>query len=357
MRAEAPSEPVRAGEMRRGRTPTLIGLAAGALVATAALFIWGPARAVVDRFTTSWVPPQASGLALNEERERAQWQALGEQLSGRLVWSSNRSGNHELYLVRLPAGKLEQLTDHPNVDFGARFSPDGTRLVFMRSRREWVSFRETNAWDVHVMDLDSGASRRVARRGYHPTWSASERIVFQRDKQVIELDLAAETERVLFDTTASAEGRDLGDPELHPDGNQLAMVLARFGAIVTPTDGGEFLRLTPGHVCQTTWVPGTSDLLWMEAEGNGGTRVMRGSADGSRSDVFMDLPGDRSHEYFPKLSSDGSWMVWAAAAEGHEHDRADYEIYAWRVGDSWESARRLTFFSGNDQWPDIFLDG
>jgi len=70
----------------------------------------------------------------------------------------------------------------------------------------------------------------------------------------------------------------------------------------------------------------------------------------------MDLPGERSHEYFPKLSQDAAWMVWAASAEGHEHDRADYEIYAWRVGTPWASALRLTYFAGNDQWPDVYVE-
>ena len=50
-------------------------------------------------------------------------------------------------------------------------------------------------------------------------------------------------------------------------------------------------------------------------------------------------------------------MVWGAAAEGHEHDRADYEIFIWEVGTPWDTAERLTFYSGNDQWPDIYVDG
>ena len=47
-------------------------------------------------------------------------------------------------------------------------------------------------------------------------------------------------------------------------------------------------------------------------------------------------------------------MVWAASAEGHEHDRADYEIYLWEVGTSWDDAVRVTHYTGNDQWPDIW---
>ncbi len=333
-------------------------VAAGAIAASAALFFSAPGRDVATRIGTRWIPPQGSRLAVDAGAESAAWHELGSAFNGRIVWSSNRSGNHELHLVELPSGDTEQLTEHPNVDFGARFSPDGESVVFMRSRREWVSFRETDAWNVMLLDLTTGQERRLASRGYHPTWGPGGRsVVFGRGSRVVELDLEAGTERVLFDADDLTEGRVMGDPELHPDGGQLAGAIARYGAIVLPLGASTYRRLTDHHVCQTTWVPGTDDLLWMDANGNGGTRVMRGAADGSDATVFMDLPGERSHEYFPALSQDAAWMVWAASAEGHEHDRADYEIYAWRVGTSWESALRLTHFAGNDQWPDIYVDG
>jgi hypothetical protein len=70
---------------------------------------------------------------------------------------------------------------------------------------------------------------------------------------------------------------------------------------------------------------------------------------------LMDLPGRRSHEYFPELSSDGKWLIWAATQRGHDHDTADYEIYLWQVGSPSDQAVRLTHNSGNDRWPDLFL--
>lgn len=334
-----------------------LGLAAVVAVVAAAWFAFVPGRNLATRLATGWIAPQANRLAVDEGAESDAWQRLGRVFSGRIVWSSNRSGNHELYVVESPSGHTQQLTDHPNVDFGARFSPDGEAVVFMRSRREWVSFRETDAWDVILLDLATGQERRLARRGYHPTWGPGGRsVVFVRGPRVVELDLESGAERVLFDADVVTEGRVMGDPELHPDGRQLAGAIARYGAIVLSPEASTYQRLTDHHVCQTTWVPGTDDLLWMDASGNGGTRVMRGAADGSVVEVFMDLPGERSHEYFPTLSQDAAWMVWAASAEGHEHDRADYEIYAWRVGTPWESALRLTYFAGNDQWPDVYVD-
>jgi hypothetical protein len=87
--------------------------------------------------------------------------------------------------------------------------------------------------------------------------------------------------------------------------------------------------------------------------------VAAGKSSKSDSDLdaitLIDLPGRRSHEYFPELSSDGKWLVWAATQRGHDHDIADYEIYLWEVGTPADTAARLTYHSGNDRWPDIFI--
>ena len=70
---------------------------------------------------------------------------------------------------------------------------------------------------------------------------------------------------------------------------------------------------------------------------------------------LMDLPGRRSHEYFPRLSPDGKWLVWGATDKGHDHDLFDYELYIWKIGEPVESATRITYHTGNDRWPDIWL--
>ena len=71
---------------------------------------------------------------------------------------------------------------------------------------------------------------------------------------------------------------------------------------------------------------------------------------------WLDLPAPYSHEYFPKLNREGRYLVLGASAGGHEHDVADYEIFLWPVGESADQALRLTFHSGNDNWPDIFIE-
>lgn len=318
---------------------------------------WDDVANLPTRVATRWVPPDPSQERQLKRRERLAVEELQGRLDGRIVWSSNRSGNHELYLLDVPSGTVRQLTDDPHVDFSSRFSPDGEWIVFARSQREWVSFRETESWDLWLMRADGSEARRIVRGGYHPTWGpGGESVVFQRGVQVLELELESDETRVLFDGDEAFPGHAIGDAALHPDGELLTLSVLRHGAVVGRPGGDSWRRLTDKQVCQTRWMPGSRDIVWMDPKGNGGTRVVRAAASGDGESVLMDLPGERSHEYFPNLSEDGRWLVWGASVEGHEHDRADYEIYVWEVGTPWEDAVRLTWYTGNDQWPDIHVN-
>jgi WD40 repeat protein len=306
--------------------------------------------------------PRKVRLAGLTRAERNAVDALARELDGLVVWSSNRTGNHELYLLDLRTRTLRQLTHTPQVEFFSRFSPDGRRIVFTRSQREYVSPREPTAWDVYVMNVDGTDERLLARGGYWPQWTPKgDAIIFVRGNQVIRLDLvggSAGRESVLLDgPTTEGIGGGMETPELSPDGTRLAMTIRsrEYGGVgVVDLGTRAVTRLSPGQACQITWMPGSDALLWVEPEGNGGTEILTGGPGRARG-VFMDLPGAYSHEYFPRVSRDGRWLIWAAAATGHEHDRADYEIFIWPIGRPVSEAVRLTYHEGNDQWPDIYV--
>lgn len=348
----------------------LVGAGLGALAVGGALLaalgpgpaapgaFWARAAGLPERLWTRFVPPRvAAGARLDglTPAERAAVSALAGQVPAVIVWASNRSGNHELYRLDLRTRTLRRLTDHPHVDFLARISPDGRQVAFLRSRRPWVSFRDKDGWDVYLVSMDGTGERRLAEQGYHPTWTADGRaVVFHRGLRVYRYDLATGRETLLFDGPREVPGLEqAGEFELAADQRRLAFALRRpfMGAAVFDLRARTLTPVVRVQACQTIWTG--EQLVWVEAEGQGGTRVARGSPDGSHREVLMDLPGPYSHEYFPRLSPDGRWLVWGGAAEGHEHDRADYEIFVWRVGAPWETAVRLTHHPGNDQWPDI----
>jgi Tol biopolymer transport system component len=325
-----------------------------------------------ERLWTRFLPPFVSSrkrLAALTSQEREAVSVLGRKLDGLIVWSSNRSGNHELYLIDLPDRSVRQLTHDPHVDFFPRFSPDGRRILFLRSQREWVSFREPGAWDVMVMNVDGTGEKLVVRGGYHPTWTnRGAAVVFERGQQLWRIDLSTGEQRLVLDGPKEFPGvSEIGDFEVSHDGRMLAFGLrGRFsgafgiqgdfsGAVTFDLETRRLAILTSEQACETTWAPDDQRVVWMETGGNGGTRVMIGAPDGTDRHVFMDLPGPYSHEYFPRISNDGRWLVWGAAAEGHEHDRADYEIFVWEIGTPWDRAIRLTHHTGNDQWPDLWV--
>jgi Tol biopolymer transport system component len=280
-------------------------------------------------------------------------------VQGKLVWSSNRFGNHELLLVELPGLEVRRLTNHPNVDFFSRFSPDGKRISFVRSRREWVSFREEAAWDLYVMNADGSGERRLAEHAYQPTWiSDGTALVFLRGSTLVRFDLASGREQVLYDGAAEPTQGSIGDASFRSDG-LLGLTWQRRGRQrvgVVNVEQSKIVAMSDLHACQIAWAPDGKSFVWVQGRsGNGGNQIMSMRLEDQRAGILIDLPGEYSHEYFPRFSSDGRWLVWGAAAVGHEHDRADYEIFAWTIGAPRESARRLTFSAANDQWPDLYV--
>lgn len=310
------------------------------------------------RVYTRWLPPEApSQLDGLSDEERQAFHTLGQQAAGRVVWSSNREGNHELYLVDLSTGDEERLTNHPNVDFFSRFSPDGTSVSFLRSHREWVSFREDESWDLYLIDADGTNERLLAREAYHPTWVPDgSGLVFVRQNRIIRYDLATASEEILHDGADPPTRGWVQEPELLTD-SLVAVTLRGVpeeSVGVIDLDAGTYTALSKSRPCQVTWIPGRRHLVWMDGEGRGGTQVMHSPLDDPNESVLMDLPHEYSHEYFPKITADGEWMIWGAAASGHEHDRADYELFAWKLDQPWSSAIRLTYSDSNDQWPDFY---
>lgn len=335
--------------MQRFRVVIASAIVAGLAAAAAAAVHFGP------RLYYRVVPPKRHGQPIGGQ-ESAAFAEAARGFRGRIAWSSNRSGNHEIYLLDLRGGRplLERLTDDPHVDGFPRFSPDGSQILFNRSRQTWVSDRNPEPWDVWIMEADGRRPRRIAEFGFHASFAPDGRsVVFARAAQVVRRSLDDGREEVLVDS-----GKVLGGWGHEPDlrDHRLAVTIrgTMYGGFGIYDATTRKLTAFPGDSCQIAWWPGQERLIWIEGhQGNGGTRVAWGPSDGRRVETLIDLPGAYSHEYFPRLSRDGAWLAWAASAGDHEPGRADYEIFLWKLGEPWDRALRLTHHTANDQWPDL----
>jgi hypothetical protein len=118
------------------------------------------------RLLTRFEPPQGGTNARMTPLEAEAVRALAKHPDAEIVWSTNRGRNHDLYLLDLGTRKLRRLTNDPSVDTHPRFSPDGTRIVFMRRQQTWVSLHDERSWDLFTITADGSDERLLTRGGY-----------------------------------------------------------------------------------------------------------------------------------------------------------------------------------------------
>lgn len=75
-----------------------------------------------------------------------------------VIFTSDASGNHEIYLVELNTKQIKNLTNNPSNDERGALSPDGSTLLFSSNRdRKYGQ-------DLFLLDLESGELENITHR-------------------------------------------------------------------------------------------------------------------------------------------------------------------------------------------------
>jgi hypothetical protein len=341
-----------------------VQVCAGVVVLSAAIFSFGQEA------------PTGGPVEAGRKEKKAIEQLKGT-ISGSIVWSTSRSNSkHDIWIMNADGTDKRQLTEGDNVDWFSRFSPDGKTVLFVRSKMGWVPESDAEMhekWELWTIGVDGSDEKKVAENACWGNWRPSgDSIVFARGSKVYVKDLSGGEEAVLLDAEEVFKEKTYAQqPELSPNGKFLGITLR--GTMretgIYNLEKKEWNRT--GEGCQISWFPSNERVVRMnEGQGNGGTEVLAIHVDEKgvpkekigglrlpREVKFMDLPGRRSHEYFPRIDQQtGEWMVWCATQFGHEHDIYDYEVYIWKIGtDDKDGTVRLTFHDGNDRWPDLYV--
>ncbi len=304
-------------------------------------------------------PPAGEAVSIAPEISAAMKGMWGEQ-RGWVVWSSNRAGRHHLYRMDLPGLNVTQLTHSDFTDTYPRISPDGKTIVFCRSKQPWVSQRDPLSWDVYLLDVATGKERLFQEDGYQPVWSGDGRFIYfvSKGDRIVKADLASVEATVFLQSGVGGipSGWIFQTPSVNPKTDVLAVTVRgkdRDTVLISPDQKVRQSLSKKG--CQVTWSTDGNFLYWTDHGGNKGLQFKKAVAEQLSAQGWLDLPGEYSHQYFPKLSNDGQFLVMGASAGGHEHDTEDYEIFIWRTDQPASSSQRLTFHTGNDCWPDVFI--
>ena len=121
------------------------------------------------------------------EAEKQAMTSVGGKANGLVVWSSSRLGNHDLFVMNTDGSNVHAITEGDAVDWFPRFSPDGSRILFTRSKKGWVYERDANAdgkWDIYTVTPDGKEETKVVDNASWGGWIGSDQIVYVRTTAV-----------------------------------------------------------------------------------------------------------------------------------------------------------------------------
>lgn len=264
-------------------------------------------------------------------------------VSGKIAFHSDRDGNWEIYVMNADGSGLARLTNNSVVDLNPAWSPDGTKIVFDRSRD-----------GIYVMNADgTGQARLTNSFDTTPAWSPDgTKIVFSsyRDGEpnseiyVMNADGTGQTRR----TNNSVIDND---PAWSPDGMKIAFVRAVFGGqsqiYLMNADGSGQAQLSPSDgrlVNGPNWSPDGTKIAYGGGFGFGATAdIYVINADGSgQTNLTPSTPGS---ETVPAWSPDSTKIAFVS-----DRDGINAHIYVMNADGSGQTS--LTNNPANNDSPD-----
>ena len=225
------------------------------------------------------------------------------QMSDKIVFSSNRDGNSEIYSMNSDGTGSTRLTNNPAVDAFPAWSPDRSKIAFTSNRN--------GNFDIYSMNADGSSPVRL-------------------------------TSNAQID----------GGPAWSPDGTKIAFTSARDGNFeiysMNP-DGTGLTRLTnnPGADANPTWSPDGTRIAFMSTR-DGHFQIYSMNADGTS---VMRLTNNSAADISPAWSPDGTKIAFASNRNG----LINFEVYAMNADGS--GAARLTNNAAEDGQPAWSPDG
>jgi len=264
------------------------GTAALACVLAGTLLSWS-----VMRKTTSTevnVPHLASVARLTHDPDYSRsptWSPDGTMLA----FSSNRSGNYEIYVRRLEGGQEVNVSNDPGQDIQPAFSPDGNWIAFVSTRssrspivqigRTTNEFR-TYGGDVWLVPALGGQARLLARDGNFPVWHpGGTKVLYvsgpENHRSLMEVTADSGASKAVLPTESSSW--EITSERYSPGGRWITFENFDGKLFIMPGDGGQPHQLLNGvnHV----WDPSGRRIYYCTPGLSGGTSLFSVDADES----------------------------------------------------------------------------
>jgi TolB protein len=241
--------------------------------------------------------------------------ASKSQLPQALIAVGLGSGrNFDIWLVNADGRRVKRLTSEPAVDTAPTWSPDGTRVAYLRAFGD--SSMNVDGMGGGLGAIDMGPAGHARNSG--------------GTLSVVGADGSGD--HVLLKTA------DAAAPAWSPDGSRLAFARTRMGIYVVGADGRGLRRLTDGGD-YPAWSPDGSRIAYA---GEAGIWVMNADGAGKRR-----LSTD-SFDLGPSWSPDGTVIAFTRFTDNGRE--------VWVVNADGTGSRRLATSTGGVIDPNITMD-
>jgi TolB protein len=240
----------------------------------------------------------------------------------RIVFSSQRDGNYELYTMNRDGSNLVRLTTTAANEAQPVPNPDGNRIAFISDA--------TGRFQIYIMNVDgsgvtqlTGLPVGVPDEAERPTWSpAGDRILFTSYR-------TGSSELFVMGADGSGAMR-LTDNVVEdnqsawaPDGRHVAFVSSRGSGFVPHiyvmnANGGNVRQVTTGdsHDFSPAWSPDSRQIVFSRTSATGATRIFTMSAGGTNLRPITDDQAPAGGDGEPSWSRDGTTLLFSSARGG-----------------------------------------
>jgi len=289
----------------------------------------------------------AVGLAV--ARAQAQDELSWKPDAADLLYTSNRDGNSEVYL--LPAGQKEwvNLSHHESGDNWAVWSPDGKRIAFQSNRDG-----NLDIWTMNADGTDQVQLTKDAEPDYIPSWSPDGTTILFTSWRREEGDEQRAPHIYAMNTDGSDQRRLVKQSLNTSDGATWSadgkhIVYSRKGGegadiYIADSDGTNERRITHDQEAgiyngSATFSPdGKFIAFYSDNEKSAALTVI--GIDGESRRVLV----AEGYNWYPRWSPDGQWLTYTAIAPGD--DKSNIDVFAIPVAGD---AKPILLVGGNSR--------
>ncbi|HSS45670.1 MAG TPA: protein kinase [Thermoanaerobaculia bacterium] len=265
---------------RPGGAPIgLLAVAALGAAALASLATWQLAR----RAAVAGGPEVTKLARITHDPGRSEWPSWSPDGS-LLAYSSDRSGDFEIYVRRRDAGQDVNVTNHPGQDIQPAFSPDGNSIAFISTRSSRTGLikiggvlaynSRTYGGDLWVVPALGGAARRLAPDANYPVWRPDGRGILyisgvENRRSILEVSTDGGAPRTILASQESSW--EIQRIACSPDGRWLSFEAELEGIFLMPVLGGKPRTLLSGM--SHAWDSSSGRIYFVTRNPQGGSRV------------------------------------------------------------------------------------